>query len=144
MTAPVDCRRLMQVKAFRDPQGTSHTLGINDTTSVYFQKVGHLIHYSSGPSCYGGTYNFRGQSYKNMVVTVNRKFKLQELPAEMDEELNIHVPSLNLVLPCSSNKKDCMTQNHGTFFWDDLTPVASCPFYPVSYTHLTLPTTPYV
>jgi len=118
--APDKCDQLWTTLKYTDPKKGVHDLAVNASTRVSYLIAGAITQKTSGPSCTGGDYHFKGETHKHMVVTVSRQFHLYTYEANVDEDEIIDIPTLDLVLPCAMSKHQCQTQNFGTFTWNPL------------------------
>ena len=126
---PEACEQLWTTFTWEDPQKKVHSLQPNDTTRISYITIGSITNDKDGPVCDGADYWYNGKKYEHMVVTVSKKFSLITHEATVDEDDVIHIPRLDLILPCSMSKTYCRTQHYGTFTWDSLKRDQTCRYH---------------
>ena len=128
------CEEMWRSLEYVDPKGTIHRLLPDTTTSIYFQVVGRVD--GANADCSGADYVHKGQTYEDMVVTSNRKISLWEYEATVNDDGVINIPHSRINLPCLINENKCITANHGSWIWSDLTDANKCRYFHLSLIHI--------
>ena len=71
---------------------------------------------------------YKGNSYKNMVVSANRKIHLSIEEAILHKDNSIEMIRRDVQLNCLASKGECITQQ-GTFLWEKPTLLQQCPLF---------------